>query len=272
MFDASKLINEFLGASGAPGTGAQPGTSAQKSEMQSGDWMQRGKDYLSQNAGGIGGGALAGGLAGYMMGSKKGRKMAKKAATYGGLALVAGLAYKAYSDYKGKQAGVPVIDGQVGSGEKTIPAHLHRPAGDTRQLSHVPVVPMGSGFEINEMTERATGFGATLVSAMIAAAKADGTIDAKEQRAIFDKIGQEDLSAEEKGFLLDQINKPLDIDSLVSQVQSTEQAMEVYVASLMAIEPDTPSEQAYLSLLAARLGLEPALIEQIHQTLLETED
>ena len=172
-----------------------------------GDLMQRGKDYLSQNAGGIGGGALAGGLAGYMMGSKKGAKMAKKAATYGGLALVAGLAYKAYSDYQGKKAGVPVVDGQVGRGDQTIPAHLHAPQGATsRKITHVPVVPMGSGFEVNEMTQRATGFGATLVSAMIAAAKADGTIDAQEQQAIFGKIAEEDLSAEEKAFLLDQIN------------------------------------------------------------------
>lgn len=267
MFDASKLINEFLGAAGAPGTQSQ-GTGAGNSDL-----MQRGKDYLSQNAGGIGGGALAGGLAGYMMGSKKGRKMAKKAATYGGLVLVAGLAYKAYSDYQGKKAGVPVVDGQVGRGDQTIPAHLHTPEGaSSRKITHVPVVPMGSGFEVNEMTQRATGFGATLVSAMIAAAKADGTIDAQEQQAIFEKIGQEDLSAEEKAFLLDQINKPLDIDSIVSQARSTEQAMEIYLASLMAIEPDTPSEQAYLSLLSARLGLEPELIDQIHQTLLEATD
>ncbi|WP_119309307.1 tellurite resistance TerB family protein [Cohaesibacter haloalkalitolerans] len=271
MFDASKLINEFLGAAGSMGSG-NPTNGKGSSGADGGDLLQRGKDYLSQNAGGIGGGALAGGLAGYMLGSKKGRKMAKKAATYGGLALVAGLAYKAYSDYKGKQAGVPVVDGQVGPGEQSIPAHLHVPAEESRTLTHVPVVPMGSGFEVNEMTERASGFGATLVSAMIAAAKADGQIDASEQQAIFEKIGQEDLSAEEKAFLLDQLNKPLDIDSLVSQVQSREQAMEVYLASLLAIEPDTPSEQAYLTLLAARLGLEPELTEQIHQTLLSAQD
>ena len=266
MFDASKLINDFLGAAGTSAAGSQTGGA------RGGDLMQRGKDYLTQNAGGIGGGALAGGLAGYMMGSKKGRKMAKKAATYGGLALVAGLAYKAYSDYKGKQAGVPVVDGQIGPGDKTIPAHLHTAPGETRKLTHVPVVPMGSGFEVTEMTERASGFGATLVSAMIAAAKADGAIDAQEQQAIFEKISQENLSPEEKGFLLDQINKPLDIDSIVAQATTTEQAMEIYLASLLAIEPDTPSEQAYLSLLAARLGLDPALVEQIHQTLLEAQE
>lgn len=264
MFDASKLINEFLGAS--------QGGNTSSNQRGGGDLMQRGKDYLSNNAGGIGGGALAGGLAGYMMGSKKGRKMAKKAATYGGLALVAGLAYKAYSDYQGKKAGVPVVDGQVGSTGQSIPANLHQTQGSQVQLSHVPVVPMGSGFEVNEMTERATGFGATLVSAMIAAAKADGQIDSIENQAIFAKIEELGLSSDEKLFLFDQLNKPLDIDNLVGQARSKEQAVEIYMASLMAIEPDTPSEQAYLTMLAARLNIEPELASQIHQTLLEASE
>ncbi|WP_319530277.1 tellurite resistance TerB family protein [uncultured Cohaesibacter sp.] len=266
MFDASKLINEILGATN--GTGQ----TTTGNQANSGDLLQRGRDYLSNNAGGIGGGAIAGGLAGYMMGSKKGRKMAKKAATYGGLALVAGLAYKAYSDYQGKKAGVPVVDGQIGRGENTIPASMHQTQGSQQKLSHVPVVPMGSGFEVNEMTERATGVGATLVSAMIAAAKADGQIDTAEHKAIFDKIEELQLSSEEKLFLFDQLNKPLDIDGLVAQTRTKEQAVEVYMASLMAIEPDTPSEQAYLTMLAARLGLEPELVSQIHQTLIEAED
>nr|WP_321445195.1 tellurite resistance TerB family protein [uncultured Cohaesibacter sp.] len=265
MFDASKLISEFLGAGGLT-SGTQRGTNA------GGDLLQQGKNYLSNNAGGIGGGALAGGVAGYMMGSKKGRKMAKKAATYGGLALVAGLAYKAYSDYQGKKAGVPVVDGNVGSEGKTIPATMHAPHGTNPQLTHIPVVPIGSRFEVNELTERAAGFGATLVSAMIAAAKADGQIDADEHKAIFAKIEELDLSVEEKGFLFDQLNKPLDIDSLVAQVRTKEQAVEVYIASLMAIDPDTPSEQAYLTMLAARLDIEPDLTSHIHATVLAAGD
>ena len=265
MFDASRLINEILGADRQ--RGATSG-SQQQARSGGGDFLQMGRDYLSRNAGGIGGGAVAGGLAGYMMGSKKGRKMAKKAATYGGLALVAGLAYKAYSDYQGKKAGLPVVDGKVGS----IPATMHQSTDETKQLSHIPMVPAGSGFDVAEMTERAAGFGATLVSAMIAAAKSDGQIDAEEHRAIFAKIEELDLSSEEKVFLFDQLNKPLDIDSIVGQARSKEQAVEVYIASLMAIEPDTPAEQAYLSMLAARLNLEGELVSQIHQTVLAAAD
>lgn len=257
MFDASKLINEFLGAGGVGGA-------TQSGKSSSGDLLQQGKDYLSNNAGGIGGGALAGGLAGYMMGSKKGRKMAKKAATYGGLALVAGLAYKAYSDYQGNKSG--------GAAQATPATPTPTTSSSSvPQIAHVPSVPVDSAFAVDTAAEE-SGFGATLVSAMIAAAKADGQIDADEHKAIFEKIEELDLSAEEKVFLFDQLNKPLDIDSLVAQAQTREQAVEIYIASLMAIEPDTQSEQAYLTMLAARLDLEPALTSHIHETVVAAGD
>ena len=50
-------------------------------------------------------GAATGGLLGLLVGGKKTRKMAKTAATYGGVALVGGLAYKAWQNHKaGQQA------------------------------------------------------------------------------------------------------------------------------------------------------------------------
>ncbi len=265
MFDASKLIGELLGAAGGGATG-QAGQSGQRSGA--GDLLKQGQDYLSNNAGGIAGGTLAGGLAGMMMGSKKGRKMAKKAATYGGLALVAGLAYKAYNDYQSGKSAQP----QGGSGTAQpvdITPASAPPATQTEpaRLSHIPAIPAQSGFAIEDESDDKEGFGAVLVSAMIAAAKADGQIDGAEHQAIFGKIEELELSADEKAFLFDQLNSPLDIDSLVGAASSQEQAVEIYIASVMAIEVDTPSEQAYLNMLAARLGLEPALTSQIHQTL-----
>jgi uncharacterized membrane protein YebE (DUF533 family) len=40
-------------------------------------------------------------------------------------------------------------------------------------------------------------------------------------------------------------------------------AAEVYAASLIAINPDTPAEKAYLAMLAARLNLDPGLVREI---------
>jgi uncharacterized membrane protein YebE (DUF533 family) len=41
--------------------------------------------------------------------------------------------------------------------------------------------------------------------------------------------------------------------------------MEVYAASLLAIDPDHPAEKAYLQMLAARLGLADDLVREIHE-------
>ncbi|KKJ76562.1 hypothetical protein WH95_12190 [Kiloniella litopenaei] len=268
MFNASKLINEVLGAAGGTGGGSA---------------LQKGKDYLSNNAGGLASGAVAGGLAGYMMGSKKGRKMAKKTVQYGGLALVAGLAYKAYSDWQGNKNAAP----QQGMGQGQVPGHTPgQTQGHTQghaqghsmptppqqytayqapqQAAIVPPVPEDSAFAVEAETETANSFGAALVSAMIAAAKADGQIDSAEQDAIFAKIDELGLSNDEKAFLMDQLRRPLDIDSLVALAKNKEQAVELYVASLMAIEVDDPAEQGYLNMLAARLKLEPELVSHIH--------
>ena len=232
MFDAAALLNQFLGAG-------------------SGDTVQKGKDYLSTNAGSLAGGAAAGGVAGFLLGSKKGRKVATKAATYGGMALVAGLAHKAYSNYK--------------QGKQTTAAHPEI------QSETLPELPQNSAFQIEDKGG-INSFGATLISAMIAAAKADGQIDGDELQKVFAKVEELGLDADEKTFLFDQLNRPLDIDTLVAAASTQEQAVEIYVASLMAIEADTPAEQAYLSMLAARLNLEQDLVNHIHNTLSQAAD
>ena len=42
-------------------------------------------------------------------------------------------------------------------------------------------------------------------------------------------------------------------------------ATQLYAASLLAMNPDTPAERAYLDLLAARLGLDKALTAEIER-------
>ena len=88
MFDTKKLLDQFLGGQGAPSTGRTGQSTGGLSGLS-----------------GLGGGALAGGLAALLVGTKTGRKVGKTALTYGGSALVGGLAYKAWRDWQsGKQA------------------------------------------------------------------------------------------------------------------------------------------------------------------------
>ena len=101
-----------------------------------------------------------------------------------------------------------------------------------------------------------------LVRAMIAAAKADGTIDADERARIVDRFG--DLDAEERAFLEAEMAAPLDLDGLIGGVTDPALQAEVYAASLMAIDLDTPAEKLYLQLLAAKLGLPKPAVDAMH--------
>ena len=58
---------------------------------------------------------------------------------------------------------------------------------------------------------------------------------------------------------MDELKKPLDIDAVVAAATSPELAVEIYAASVLAIDPDDPAEQAYLAMLASRLKLDPDL-------------
>jgi uncharacterized membrane protein YebE (DUF533 family) len=102
-----------------------------------------------------------------------------------------------------------------------------------------------------------------VLSAMIAAAKSDGHIDAQEQEKIFAKLDDENLSSEEKAFLMDQFRRPLNIVELAASAKTPEQNAEIYTASVLAIQPDTASEVTYLNNLAAALKLDPGLRSNI---------
>lgn len=207
-----------------------------------------GKDLMSKllNSGaasGLLGGALSGTLTSVLAG-KKGKKLAKSALKVGGLAAVGGLAYVAYKRY---QRGEPPQ--QASSHPELI-----------RPLSQTGFLPP----EDDSASQNALGL--ALVQAMIAAAKADGHIDQKEHQRIFEQINNLDLDAESKAFLLEELSKPLDVDAIVKLGVTPEVATEIYTASVLAVDVDTPAEQAYLQMLAARLNLAPALVEHIHAT------
>ena len=204
-----------------------------------------------------GGGGFAAGLATSMLMGKSGRKMMGKAAKYGAVAAIGGLAYHAWrKSQDNKQAGAP--DGAA-------------PAGPAASGS-VPAVeadyeaaPESSAFLPAPSDEAAQeALGKALVRAMIAAAKADGKIDGEEKAAIFERLNQMDLDPDAKAFVFDELSAPLDVNAVVAGADTPEHAAEIYAASLVAIEADTPAEKAYLQMLAARLELDPGLVNEIH--------
>lgn len=106
-----------------------------------------------------------------------------------------------------------------------------------------------------------------LLRAMINAAKADGQIDGGEMQRIVGKLEEGGADGEARDFVLQEMRKPLDIDALVARVRTPALAAEVYAASLLAIEVDTPAEEAYLRQLAQKLRLDPVVTQHLHDSL-----
>jgi uncharacterized membrane protein YebE (DUF533 family) len=105
------------------------------------------------------------------------------------------------------------------------------------------------------------------ISAMINAAKADGAIDGGEMGRIMGKLNEAGADAEAKDFVMNELQKPLDLDDLVRSVKSPEVAVQVYSASLLAIEVDTPAEKEYLHNLAQKLSLDAETVRRVHDAL-----
>jgi len=104
-----------------------------------------------------------------------------------------------------------------------------------------------------------------LVQVMIAAARADGEITAAERQRILDELTQAGADEEERLFLQRELDKPLDLDAVLSRIRDHQMEEEAYTASLLAIEVDTPAEQQYLAYLATRLNLESETVVQLHE-------
>ncbi len=187
-------------------------------------------------AGGLAGGALANVLSG-----KKGKRLAGSALKLGGLALVGGVAYKAWQSY--------------------------RQSASTASHTGITTPPAGSAFlpDSNNLTET-NALSLLIARAMIAAAKADGQIDTGESQAILNQINSSDMPAEDKAFLFEEYGRALDVKALSAAVDTPEHAAEVYAASVLMVDPPSPAEKIYLDTLARELCLEAPLIDQIHAT------
>jgi uncharacterized membrane protein YebE (DUF533 family) len=183
--------------------------------------------------GGLIGGAISGGLISAVLGSKKGRKVGGKVLAYGGTALVAGLAYKAWRDYRN-----------------------NRPPADHSQDADITQVPADSGFAPDqERDANQMDFRLSLIRAMIAAAKSDGHIDQTEHARISEQITALQLGNEEKAFLFDAFSADADPIEIAKLAKTEEQSAELYLVSNLVIDPDDPAEMQYIERLSDGLRL-----------------
>ncbi|MDH4567843.1 tellurite resistance TerB family protein [Pseudomonas sp. BN414] len=175
---------------------------------------------------GAGGGALAAGALGLLLGNKSARKLGGKALTYGGLAALGVLAYKAYGNWQAQQAGAP--------------------QGEPQTLDRLPA-PQA------ELHSQA------ILKALVAAAKADGHVDARERQLIEEELAKLTQDADLRRWLDAELNKPLDPADVARAASTPEMAAEMYLASVLMVDEEHFMERAYLEELARQLRLDPGL-------------
>jgi uncharacterized membrane protein YebE (DUF533 family) len=119
--------------------------------------------------------------------------------------------------------------------------------------------------EEKKALEREAGL---IFQAMINAAKADGQIDKSEVSRIVGKLGEMGIDSDAKEFVMAEMQKPMATDALVdAAVGRPGLGAQLYAASLLAIEVDTPAEKAYLKDFGRRLGLKPDVTAALEQAI-----
>ncbi len=241
----SDILGSLLGGSPAAGEG---GATVGRS-------VPAGNGGLGDILGSLLGGAAAGN--GVSSGSAPTRspqpqaQMPQKAGTndlvrYGGMAVLGVLAYQTFKRYQAQQAGE--------SGVKSPDAAAVVPPAD-------------NGFHPAQAPGGADALSGVFVKAMVAATQADGVIDEDEQRNLAGRLDQLGISSADRRGLAEQLTTPVDLREILNAATSPEVALQIYMASVLAIAVDTPAERNYLDGLARALKIDPRLKAQVEQTL-----
>ncbi len=268
MFDANKLLNQMLGATGGDGQGKDIGgllggllnqslegvkEGASAIEKQTGLGAKAGSAL--QNATGkspeelikqaqlimgenkLATGAALGGLGALLLGSRGGRGLVGNVAGLGGLALVGGLAWKAWQNYEaGKQP--------------SAPAQLQAPPEDS------PFGATGSATHDHDTS-------LLIIRAMIAAAACDGTVDNEERSRIVGGLQEAGLDTGAAKFLDAEFANPAPIEEIAAKAITPELRLQAYTAARITIEPENLKEKAFLMNLAIALGLDEAQVSHV---------
>lgn len=176
--------------------------------------------------GGLGG--LLGGLGGLLGGA--GHSQGRSGGTnYAALASLGMMAFQAYQAWQQQQASAPQQLLQTADQLSGAQAEAH---------SHA------------------------VLRALIAAAKADGKIDEREQQMIGAEISRHTDDPQLQEWLDTEVNKPLNAADFAEYASDPAVAAEVYLVSVLLVDDQQDAERSYLDELAAQLQLDPQL--QLH--------
>ena len=189
----------------------------------------------------FGRGTLTGGALGLLLGKNK---KVRKLASVGGLAALGMMVYNTYGEYQRQQQGT---------------------AGQAPAAQPVPAAPQ----TVDRLpAPQADAHSAAILQAIVAAAKADGHIDARERELIEGEVARQGLPTDVQQWLRAELEKPLDPAEVARAATTPELAAEMYLASLLVADEQGFMERAYLDELAKRLQLDPALQSRLQLQLM----
>ena len=181
----------------------------------------------------FGTGMLAGGVLGLLLGDKRMRKFGGKALTYGGAAALGALAFRAYSNWQQQKAAAGAATGPAPQPAQFLPA----PASEDHSRA--------------------------VLKALIAAAKSDGHIDARERGLVEEKLASLADDPALRSWIDQEVERPLDPAEVAAAAGSMEVASEMYLVSVLAVDTESFMERAYLDALATQLKLPVELKAQL---------
>ncbi|MCX8132413.1 MAG: tellurite resistance TerB family protein [Roseococcus sp.] len=97
-----------------------------------------------------------------------------------------------------------------------------------------------------------------ILSAMIAAAKADGALDREERQAIAAQLDAAGLTGPERDAVLAEFDRPASVEDLARAARDPMLAAQLYAAAFVAMGEISPAERAWLDRLGAALRLDAA--------------
>ncbi len=216
-------------------------------------------------------------------GMKKKKKKKKKSSSMvshltsgAGLMTAIGLGIGAYEILKDKKKaphtgghypsspqGVPPVNPGIAQGP-AIPPPPPPPSSTATSQAQPSEPAQPPPPQIPEATpEQTEKLAVRLLQVMVAAAHADGQLDAEEEKAVIGRLKDEQFSQEEKMFLLAEMHSPKSIDELTANITDPATAKMMYMLAVGTIEIDTPEERQWLDQFAAALQLSKTVQEFI---------
>jgi uncharacterized membrane protein YebE (DUF533 family) len=259
MVDFKKLLDTVVGALSNPqqGQGGLAGLGKQVEQVAGqspNQLLQKAKDAAAQHPG-LTQAALVG-LAGLMLTKRRKSGLAGHLTKLGGLALIGGLAYKAY---------------QSQQNPRQMPDQLPAPETPPTRVAGTQADSATGGLDLPE-TSRFHPISQTeddallFLRTMVAAAASDGQVDEAERARIIKGLTEAGVDPQASRWLDDEMASPADVEELAASVNDPEKAAQVYAAARIAIDPDTMQEREFLNQLALALDLDPAMRAQIDDT------